>query len=440
MGIDVTIRNELRTKWIPSAFSTQFQSMKNAVVIEDVLTRVFLLYGPSNGGFTGDQFFEVFYQPIREAFDIHKSSVYIAICDDQRFVPKEKEPTQHIRTERRSQVEPYPEDTVIGPLGIKTTRSKQYEPFETQRLFRSRHLRIQVWEFIVTYLKQISLLPGQTIIFDFDNLKGPWVFRGRKQAYQSETLKHSLGEADLGIPFFINLYPDNKIFAYTSDTDILPVSTFTIDKEREENTCYWVYLDKAQGKRELVYVDLIHLRNRLPASSLRLSKEQFFVFCLISGTDYIFKTWWLHRMRLIDILDCVRQSDDLVTKLRREHDYRNIESSVKLFVKRIYSIVLNRSSKFIRVKGESRDVYDDPIIQASMHSFPSLKYPKSEDLKKVSRALLFNYHYWKMDGIEVDPYTPTNNLPANSSHNNISTTQTTLDNSLQRVPSIITID
>jgi len=436
MGIDVAIRNELRTKWIPSAFSTQFQSMKNAVVIEDVLTRVFLLYGPSNGGFTGEQFFEVFYQPIREAFDIHKSSVYIAICDDQRFVPKEKEPTQHIRTEQaqkyNNQIEPYPNDTVIGPLGIKTTRSKQYEPFETQRLFRSRHLRLQVWEFIVTCLKQIPLLPDQTIIFDFDNLKGPWVFKGRDNPYQSQTLKHSLGEADLGIPFFINLYPGSKIFAKTSDTDILPVSTFTIDQEREENTCYWVYLDKAQGKRELVYVDLIHLRNRLPTSCINLSKEQFFVFCIICGTDYIFKTWWLHRMRLIDILNCVRQSDDLVTKLRREHDYRNIEWCVKLFVKRIYSIVLNRSSKFIRVKGESRDVYDDPIIQASMHSFPSLKYPKSEDLKKVSRALLFNYHYWKMDGIEVDPYIPTNNLPANSSHN----TQTTLD----MQPSIITID
>lgn len=243
MGLHPEIRPLLRETYCPAAFSTEFQSMKNAVVVDDVLTRVFNLYGPQpEGAFTGAEFFYAFFKPVREAFDKHKAAVYVAICDDQNFVPIQKLATQRKRTAAASKnnaVPSYDPDSVITKDGIQEPGSAVV-PFLTARLFKTRALREQIWRLVLSMSQQQTFLPSETFVFDFDSLQGPWFFEGRQAPRQDSELKHNLGEADLGIPFFINHYDDSKVFVTTTDTGTFTAAQLQKRNDKRKLTACWL--------------------------------------------------------------------------------------------------------------------------------------------------------------------------------------------------------
>ncbi len=428
MGIDIGIRKELREGWVPSAFETSRSSMRHDVVLDDVMTRVFTLYGPSAGGtFTGEQFFEAFYKPIREAIFSDQVSVYVAICDDQRGVPSQKSVTQQQRAES-SKIAAYPADLVLDARGIKKPGGLS-EPFLTQRLFRTRSLRLQVWQLMLYYLKQQNFPAGHTVVFDFDREGGPWVFHGCRAAVQVPQLKHELGEADMAVPFYVNLFPKKRIYIMTSDTDTLPILMMSIPKDRQIRDVFWVYSDKRNVTKlkrkapgtssdkllsDLVYVDLVTLRNSLPGSSLMLDTEQFLLFTLLCGTDFVFKKWCFSWFGLFQLREAAMRSENLLKALHDQDKPKTLEA-LRETVHQLLSDKLNCCQSFIDAQPKPQQkrllrrlvakeylssteqrkcVYDGPLIQASMSYIKRHTYPSDEDFELCAQALLFNFNYW----------------------------------------------
>lgn len=83
MGIDGKIRSDLRTNLCPEAFLQYAPIIQNGCYIDDLLTRVFRSWGPSeNGTFTTLQFFEYVFRPIQECLWSNRYSVYVLIVDN----------------------------------------------------------------------------------------------------------------------------------------------------------------------------------------------------------------------------------------------------------------------------------------------------------------------------------------------------------------------
>lgn len=403
MGIDLQIRTLLRETWAPQAFSETHVSYKNAVVIDDVMTRVFTLYGPSPGGtFTGDQLFDAFFKPIREALYDRQADVYIAVCDDQEGVPIQKGATQSKRS-KTSKVIPYPTDCELTADGLRINGAPA-APFETQKLFRTRSLRQKVWQFMLIRLKQQSFPAGKTFLFDFDTHTGPVLFQTIQKAREMPELKHSLGEADLAVPFYIDLFPDHKVMIHSCDSDTLPVVSCGMKRGRPPQSVIWVYEDrrivakkrKRDGeKKAMVYVDMVSLQQDLINEKFGLSPQQFALLTFIAGNDFVEKEWCFSYFGIRALVQAVQSFQQLQEALNEDKENPGLVMlALENTVRGLLGQKLNSNSDYVKASKcrESHPSFYE--LEENKQYLKRHSVPTEENMGKCVAALIFNYNYW----------------------------------------------
>lgn len=107
MGIDIEIRKQMRQTWTPHLFQAFVpQSQARMVLIDDIMTRMFMAKGPNpDHTFTGAEFYDEVMKAVRKCLWGPCYYAYVIVADNKSNVPKEKAEEQARRSQARK-IEP----------------------------------------------------------------------------------------------------------------------------------------------------------------------------------------------------------------------------------------------------------------------------------------------------------------------------------------------
>lgn len=154
----------------------------------------------------------------------------------------------------------------------------------------------------------------------------------------------------------------------------------------------WTYQDKRQKRNETVHVDLVKLRDELRFGPLKFGVEHFVAFCMLAGTDFVVKNWCFYYFGVRELLVVLQKHPEFVNALQAQ-DATLVEKAIQKMVFWLLSCKLNRKSDFTPYGGV-RDVYQEPLVRASMHLVKQHRIPDTQTLNEAVEMMLFNYKYW----------------------------------------------
>lgn len=420
MGIDVEIRAEMRSKHTPQAFSKFLELGPQRVVLDDLMTRVFMARGTGkDGAFTGLEFYDEVMKPVRKALHTDEYYAFVLIADNKAGVPREKQEEQARRSQSRA-VEPYATGSVFCEMGIRQSAIQDPEPFVAQRLFSTRELRSQLWQFVLKRMKHEIWPQHKLVVFDFES-SGPHVIDSGAYSHRTD-LTHRLGEADLAWPFYFWLFHEQCIVVDTIDTDIIPISIAYVhqaDPVLHPKQLHWRCVSRkksimvvtgkdAEGKDvkkrkytggggEVEYCDLLHVAQRLP-EALGLTKLQTVLYCILSKSDFVQKKWLSHFANLSHIADGCRALTQLESVPDEDIDCENVGIWEKYTLAMLASRI-RYSPGFIKTL-EKRPVNsltnfaDRDWLEPRLEFARGAHFPTPETYKLANRLIRFNLCYW----------------------------------------------
>lgn len=457
MGIDCALRQLLRQRFAPAAFSCVPPRQRYNVVLDDLMTRVYFAYGQSaNGSFTGREFYDHFFSPVREALWSGKTKVYVGIADCSLGVPKQKASEQASRSQAAARssapersVKPYAANCKLTDDGISAPDGS-VETFTASRLFHTRSLRPQIWAYVMSQLRKETWPDDTCFVFDFD-FAGPWLFRPGQAPEQRLDLAHQLGEADLAMPYWCWKLQDYDVVIDTIDTDILPIMVAYLleSKGQAPKQLHWRFPEayrsdeqlaelelhrqaqKAWASRhkkgsqaplspkpeppakkwgapakQLVWVDLLQVYDKVGDQSLQglqLTPQRFVAWCVLNGTDFVKKKWLSHYCNPEIVLEALRRfpqldSLDLSEQQGVElwHSYCRLLLTIQLHSsKKLLTASRKPNAGPIELQASQANVLHRSVIEAALPAYAhGCRWPDVGDFLEADRLVRWNLHYW----------------------------------------------
>lgn len=194
----------------PNAFKSTFPDVQRCVYVNDLLTKTYANKGPRGDyTFTVVEACEQFYKQVRETLDAERVQVYILCMDQEEYMNPDKTLERKRRAQKRkgtaNDVHPYPEGAVLTGEGIRI-KGRLSPTFHMTRLMRARSLRPSFWRLLLQYIiRQHRHRPtGTQVVFDhfMDGAK----LIDHNGVHNVPNSRHLYGEADMGMPYWLNRY------------------------------------------------------------------------------------------------------------------------------------------------------------------------------------------------------------------------------------------
>ena len=295
------------------------KSQETSRVVEDVMTRMFLL---PQTPMTGAEVAQAIMKPILALGEIGVPVQYVLITDKQSYKPPQKAPTSGDRFDKWLEGadmfgrpnRPYPDDSKITAAGI-TINGDTTEPIDVNRLMNSRPVREVLWRFLRTFIPGMALPDNVTLVLDIcEDVHPLWIAFDARQGMQCTTerpdLMHKIGEGDLALFFWMDVLLKGvpvessgvaqEIVFQTTDTDTLAI--FYISgrfHEMQDRHVRVKWSNSANG-----YVDMTELCIRMDMDGW--SPAGFFLFCVLCGCDFFDKASLTHMINEMCIFQACR--------------------------------------------------------------------------------------------------------------------------------------
>lgn len=212
--------------------------------------------------------------------------------------------------------------------------------------------------------------------------------------------------------------------------DVLPVVLCGMSPKRTRGSVIWTYQDKRKKRNETVHVDLVKLRDELRFGPLKFGVEHFVAFCMLTGTDFVFKNWCFYYFGVKELLAVLQKHPEFVTALQAQNSAL-VEKAIQKMVLWLLSCKLNRKNEF-KPYGGVRDVYQEPLVRASMHLVKQHRIPDTQAMAETVEMMMFNYKYWvnqKWNGLpQISPRCLKRQCPDTQSNTDNNTNTETVSN------------
>lgn len=261
--------------------------------------------------------FGAFWAEIRAA-SACENAVFIAICDDKRYVPHRKGSTQAKRAERGrrddatkglDEAEPYPPGWKLVDAGVALPGEEEPQLIDLRRLRASDPTLRSLWQAFVPLIDRAMAAQTDpfTFIFDFDADTGPVAWKSMDGRCHGP--KHHLGEADPAMIWWLHYAltvmttSDDSLLLHmlTTDTDLVPLYLLWHSRHYAEYRQRLAGVVWRRGRSE--WVDLPTLAEQVAVTFLRSgggagnsSAERparvdplamFAWFCAANDNDYV---------------------------------------------------------------------------------------------------------------------------------------------------------
>lgn len=237
-------------------------------------------------------------KPVKEHLASGRARVYAMSIDDEtaKAAHKHKQATMKKRASKRAPIEKYPDTAEIVASGLAMSDSAGVGvPFDLDRLLATRPLREKLWVFINETIAGdadfLSMLSTNNQLFIFEHLTaGPSFFPSdtyipddiqleKSADAGADRFNHSHAEGDPSSVFWAKAFRTRESILWSEDSDL--ISCFALLKDSEQPAmCKWY-----NGKE---LVDMPRLIQQCCAS-LGVTRHQFALACILSGTDYVEK-------------------------------------------------------------------------------------------------------------------------------------------------------
>lgn len=261
--------------------------------------------------------------------------VFVACIDQPLYRKLEKK--RHLHPPE-SNVRPYPKDASFTSYGIISGICPVPQKISVDRLLHpgSRHLRHRLWSYVCIHIQRYLTIPENTyFIFDYevDGL-GPMVKRGNdSQSAFMPHHAHQRAEADLAFPYWSLVFGrDFPVVWHTIDSDVLAIGTWLLAQYPELRVQHVVWHRTGIRAGGDITVDLTRMAQILGQGFTvkndkgrvlgRFTYFEWFMLCLISGTDYTEKknyTYGMGLKTLVQALCCLpRNAIDITDVLLQD--------------------------------------------------------------------------------------------------------------------------
>ena len=268
----------------PSAFIDKLPlSRDRGVVIRDAPTDSRFRKGPHfDYTFSGIEFFEMVFAPIRQALESNVST-WIECCDVDRFVTAEKRREQIKRKEGRkkgeekkaklgkvgSLVPKYKSDTQLCEGGIRNADGT-VSRFDIRGITSNSQLRFAIWTFVAEMLLTTPLPMGTAVILHYLHVCPMMFIRNHGTTanvhFKMTQYAHCLGECDHQLPFWARIFsasckeipqpiqPAPWIDVRSTDSDLLGTLCDMYDRTPHNDTKTQIFWNRGKvivhGKRD----------------------------------------------------------------------------------------------------------------------------------------------------------------------------------------------
>jgi len=211
----------------------------------------------------------------------------VLVGDKAKYVPRAKLPLQQKRNAQWHKADPeanreYADGCKLTPEGIYNVETRAVELVRVSRLMHSRHLRPQLFNFIIDSAINHAWPEHAAVIVDLNNAVPYVKFPGRPEFRAVDPIAHRIGEGDLAVIYWLKRVhksnADERVSLFTIDTDTIPLVVYH----------YWNTRSRAVWQcGPDVYWEVDVLVHQLKACGW--SREMFVVMCILSGCDWFNK-------------------------------------------------------------------------------------------------------------------------------------------------------
>lgn len=446
MGIDGDIQGDLLRKWAPEAWNNESPNELAApcVWLDDYLIRFMQL--DKDQRYTLHELFQHFWDSVRHDMlkvsrDDKRLWVYGVVCDNRPLVTKFKQRTQAKRVDRsnasdelqqREAPEPYPEgwhlDPELGVVihtetmvdqehGIALCNDEVVDPLiDLRRLRVSPGRDAQLWKAFLPLVEEgMADAPiSRLFFFDFDGHPKWWGGGGGDEIDHTLRQEQPMGEADPGLIRWVHLLSDKR-FPTTkrlrsSDSDLIPLSLLHHQlHHRNSGTGQRIIWHRAKDERVDLTAAAWYVERRMvlspgdqltPLGSLKVKGNElawFAFFCAAAGCDVVFKSDWVARSGLEEVLEAVRL---MVRVVREERDtWRTPHELFLFFVRLFYTERWMERCGRTHVpakwkKPPTREWHTPLSLEALRYYFGGTLLPSDLDLEIAARRMDFCVRYW----------------------------------------------
>lgn len=181
------------------------------------------------------------------------------------------------------------------------------------------------------------------------------------------------GEADISMAYMTHILVSNPVCIHTVDTDLIAISCISLGSKDKNTYVCLSHHDVKSGQR-VSNISSTLLLNESIRKNARLSPEDFFMICMLQGTDFVERL--IKRGSWKSLFDYVMHADTPLTLI---NDFNSPDMST--LKGQLQKILFNMSSKTVAASdGKKRrkiEMNDISINEYSLH------------------RIIWNFNYWK---------------------------------------------
>lgn len=313
---------ETKDAWVNDTYPP---ASPDTVVVEDLLTRMHQIKGPrGNSVMSVLDLVRYIVGPACRMLRDGVCKTYVLIIDDQR-ITKHMRKLRHLEIVKpdrnKPKVEPYPvscdlsfagvhSGPVPNPCNIPDEKATPHEidPFvDTERLMHTegRHMRRKLWDLVATYVMSHAFVIPSDCTFLLDHTyAGPTVVVGSTKTLCDHDRAHFFAEADLAMLYWTGFYSRHPIWIISTDTDTLATCSYFVETTRPPQPIYWI------SNRSQDPVRYCHMQSFVTAVRHKAGWRHLIhlmIAVLISGTDYVAKSWFCDRISEANVYRILNQ-------------------------------------------------------------------------------------------------------------------------------------
>ena len=322
MGLDLEIRNACHAFWAGRRFMKRRTALLKLgdgghVKIADVLASgLFFSFGENvSTKITTVEFFSIFMRPIKKSFTQDNCSVYVASFDDESNKSKRKAKTMAKRVENAKKFKPdlvpYDSSLVLTTDGLYDTETKLTEKLDLDRFRISKSFRPALMTLFQEFLQRENFMRSdQLLILEFSK-DGPVFFPSidnwpKDVPMPIDFARHSHSESDPSLSWCARVFRNKPVVVVGVDTDLIAIFFISLGalKNTSDRNPLLLWFPKDSSEE---VIDLNGLVDDV-LSATQLTAEQFALYCIFCGSDYVDKGIYAKGFGCLPILYALRRS------------------------------------------------------------------------------------------------------------------------------------